>query len=671
MAKEIQEPFFVVRLDVIGTVSNRQFGGKAVNLGELISVGLKVPRGVALGKDGLAFFLQESGVDLAALERIHTLGMTFLESALSAAQGLQKQIIQVIREAPFPPLLTQKIFSELTPWLDKKLAVRSSCVVEDSKLTSFAGQYVSVLNVNGRDAILAAIRSCWASQYDGRALSYAIARRGMPVLSPAMGVVIQEMVEAEYAGVCFTIGPTAKTHDVAIVESVKGCGEQLVSGEKTPSHYEITTDRTIRTKRLSVKETSIPTDDLILAVAAKSRSIATHFGCPQDVEWASLGDDVLVLQARPITVTGKKRNGILNLAAAKATPAKIANKAGANPFLILRDDLHEWLLSACDPFIFRGASYLISNQQKDGAWRVEGHPEWDEVTTAMVIQMLVAGGIPPTLQWQWSREGEDSETEFGIPKAIQFLAQKSKLSEDGRWGSDLWDTCQVLRALHSYGAPPNDPMLERPLRFIQEELNHSLTASKGQEWFGAGFLAVALRMFSEFGLKKDAAQSLQLLLKCQNADGDFYGPNADQSGTKVPSEWHTAQAVSALARCTDGSSNVKSAIETACAWLQSRQQGNGSWGVSYEPYQSYNTFFTSYCMIALLDGIGQDEHTTKAFRWLRGQQKTSGGFGDLGSSLMVMAAVQALKGSVFMLSIPIPVFSRIQSTLSNQFSSSH
>ncbi len=659
-----QESLLVARLDKLGAVSSRQFGGKAANLGELMSTGAQVPGGIALGKDALACFLCENGVDLVAVERIHTLGMTFLESALSAAQALQQQIIQILRDAPFPPALIQKIYSELNPWLDKRLAVRSSCVVEDSKLTSFAGQYLSVLNVQGQDAILKAIRDCWASQYDGRALNYAITHRGMPVLSPGMGIVVQEMVQAEYAGVCFTTGPTSKTLDVAVVESVAGCGEQLVSGEKTPSHFEVTIQQSIRARRVPKADPGPPTDDLILNVAAASRRVAEHFGCPQDVEWAAIGGNVFLLQARPITVTSNQRRGApIGLPGGPKDPGTTAVvHSPREPLLALRDDLHEWLLTACDPFIFRGAAYLLSNQHKDGAWRIEGHPEWDEVTTAMVVQMLIDGGIPPTLEWQSQSDGE-MPSELGVPKAIKYLAQRS--TQDGRWGSDLWDTCQVLRALHRCGVAHTEPLLRRPLGYIQGELNQSLTASKEQEWFGAGFLAVALRMFSEFELNADAQKCLQLLLTCQDVSGDFYGPNADQGGTKVPSEWHTAQAISALARCAGSNPGAERATACACSWLLSRQQANGSWGVSYEPYQSYNTFFTAYCAIALMDANQPRDAILKAYKWLRGQQKASGGFGDLGSSLMAMSAIQTLRGTVFTLAIPIPVFARIQSTLSD------
>lgn len=652
----IEENLLVSRLDQLKANDGSHFGGKAANLGELISAGQRVPGGIALSKEAFAYFLRSGGVDLRAVERIHTLGITFLESALTAAVELQKQILLTIKTSPFPEDLISHIQRQVKPWLDKPLAVRSSCVVEDSKTTSFAGQYQTILDVVGLEAVVAAVRECWASQYDGRALNYAITRRGMPVLSPGMAVVIQEMVDADFAGVCFSTGPTPKTADVAVVEAVKGCGEQLVSGSKTPFNYEVTEAGDIRAKRLPKNSPEPPSDTLIQLVAAKARTVALHFGCPQDIEWASIGGEVLLLQARPITVSGNQRKGS-PIGVPGVTRSRTGSKTAGNPLIILRDDLHEWMLTTCDPSGFRGASYILSNQQKDGSWRVEGHPEWDEVTTAMVIHLLMDGGIPPSLRWRHPNSSE-IESELGIPLAIQFIASKATL--DGRWGSDLWDTCQVIRALHKCGVSSTEPVLAKPIKFIQNEIGHNLTTSKQQEWFGAGFLAVALRMFTELKMPSEANTCLRLLLDCQDKTGEFYGPNAEAHGNKVPSEWHTAQAISALAVTR----NELVAAERACVWLLARQQPNGSWGVSYEPYCFYNTFFTSYSVMALLDAKAGPESVTRAYKWLRGMQKASGGFGDIGSSLMAVSAMQAFQGSAFTIEIPIPIFSRIQATLS-------
>src|SRR5437667_179499 len=82
--------------------------------------------GVAVAKEALVCFLRGNGVDMEAVERIHTLGMTFLESAIAAGVELQNQILRVIQDAPFPQLLADSLVERLTPWIDKDVAVRSS-----------------------------------------------------------------------------------------------------------------------------------------------------------------------------------------------------------------------------------------------------------------------------------------------------------------------------------------------------------------------------------------------------------------------------------------------------------------------------------------------------------------------------------------------------------------
>jgi len=130
------EGLHILSLDRLNAESVRQFGGKASNLGDLIAAGTDVPPGVAIGKDVLALFLRENGVDLAALERIHSLGMTFLESALSEARDHQARIVGIIQQAPFPAVISEALFACLGNLVEREVAVRSSCVVEDSSSTS-------------------------------------------------------------------------------------------------------------------------------------------------------------------------------------------------------------------------------------------------------------------------------------------------------------------------------------------------------------------------------------------------------------------------------------------------------------------------------------------------------------------------------------------------------
>ncbi|HEX5758575.1 MAG TPA: PEP/pyruvate-binding domain-containing protein [Thermoanaerobaculia bacterium] len=652
-------PLQVVRLTQLDAVNVRQFGGKVSNLAQLTMAGVDVPPGVALGKEVLAHFLSENGINLPALEQLHNRGMIFLESALQEAQVWQARIVDTIHKGDLPSAISDALLENLdNP--DRVFAVRSSCVVEDSASTSFAGQYVTVLAVSGREAILDAIRSCWASQYDGRVLTYAISRRGMPVLVPSMAVLVQEMLTPSFAGVCFTEGPTPRTKELMIIESVVGVGEALVSGERTPAHFELRQDGELH-RAMVPADGKTPSEAQIASIAAEARKIAGFFGRPQDVEWALVDDRLFILQARPITVLGGERAATtLTLLGGRTEevgrPATVETSSA-----VLRDDLHEWLISRVDPLVYRGCSYLLSKQQQDGSWKIEGHPEWDCVATALMVKLLIDGGVPGSLAWSLPR-GDHESPVLGVQAAVAWLARN--VGDDGGWGTDLWDSCQVLRALVRSSFSLDEPILAKAFSHVMDQLARGVTSVADQEWAGAGFVAVALQLLSESGRSPAVKDLVTLLLDTQTADGDF--PALHASGDRVPSEWHTAQVITSLMQCCADDAHAATAASKALEWLLSRQHSDGSWGVSAGPYAHYNTFFTSYAVIALSSAgySPATEQLARAVRWLRGKQVASGAFGDIASSLMAMTAFQVVYGPLFALELPLPLFLRVQHCLS-------
>src|SRR4051794_16849447 len=56
------------------------------------------------------------------------------------------------------------------------VAVRSSATAEDMAEASFAGLQATFLNVEGEEAVLEAVRGCWASLFSERAVAYRGAR---------------------------------------------------------------------------------------------------------------------------------------------------------------------------------------------------------------------------------------------------------------------------------------------------------------------------------------------------------------------------------------------------------------------------------------------------------------------------------------------------------------
>ncbi|WP_159931107.1 PEP/pyruvate-binding domain-containing protein [Oceanicoccus sp. KOV_DT_Chl] len=182
-----------------------------------------------------------------------------------------------------------------------KVAVRSSAQGEDGEDASFAGQYETVLDVFGPQALRQAIDQCVASISGARAAAYredAGADTGSKV---AMNVVVQQMVEARAAGVVFTADPVSARRDLLVIDAVAGLGEALVSGEATPDHYEVDRNGDIVERELVGTE-AILSDHEINSLWREAKLAVAHEGQPLDLEWAiHQSGELFWLQARPIT----------------------------------------------------------------------------------------------------------------------------------------------------------------------------------------------------------------------------------------------------------------------------------------------------------------------------------------------------------------------------------
>ncbi len=174
---------------------------------------------------------------------------------------------------------------------DVPVAVRSSAVAEDAVDASYAGMYLSLLNVGGLAAIRVAVEQVIESAgsqrvraYDGSAADGAIA------------VLIQTMVIADAAGVAFSADPLSGERNAALVLAVAGLGETLVAGEATGERWRVVGQ--------SVEPPANPGvlgPDDAQAIADLAQAAERIFGCPQDIEWAIENREVHLLQTRPMT----------------------------------------------------------------------------------------------------------------------------------------------------------------------------------------------------------------------------------------------------------------------------------------------------------------------------------------------------------------------------------
>lgn len=185
--------------------------------------------------------------------------------------------------------------------LGGRVAVRSSAQDEDTEGTSFAGQYDTLLNVEGASAVRAAIERCLASARSARADAYREAMhapRGVP-----MSVIVQRMVDARVSGVLFTRDPVRGVHDQIVIEATMGLGDALMSGRVAPHRIVVSREGAVLAND---PQGSAPAIDLALAARLVREALVaeTHFGYALDTEWAVDHEDIVFwLQARPITTT--------------------------------------------------------------------------------------------------------------------------------------------------------------------------------------------------------------------------------------------------------------------------------------------------------------------------------------------------------------------------------
>lgn len=292
-----RRPRLVVALDGRGPRLDL-VGGKAANLDLLAKLGFRVPPAVAVTTHAYRQFIASSPDLEAFLDDVRRRP----PPAPHAADAEREAIARRFVDTPLTPDLRDAITREVERLVDDgvRLAVRSSATAEDLEATSFAGQHLSVLDVEGVDDACEAVKQVWASLWHPAPRAY---RERMAVDDQHLGmaVVLQRMVPAERSGVVFTRDPARPA--TLRLEHVDGLGEALVSGTTTPDVVQLTLP-SLR----PVGDGSLT--PVLRDVARTALRIEEEMGgAPQDVEWSTVGDQVWVLQSRPITTAPRSMPG--------------------------------------------------------------------------------------------------------------------------------------------------------------------------------------------------------------------------------------------------------------------------------------------------------------------------------------------------------------------------
>ena len=304
-------------------------GGKALGLARLLAGGFSVPPGFCVTTEAYAHALRMPGFSPAKQWQ------AALHSSGAERQRILSHCHTLIQNADIAELTVQIV--EQAQRLDLPLhglwAVRSSATNEDGARASFAGVYRTCLGIPLEEVGLA-VKALWLSIWDERVLNYH-ATSGLSGRPPAMAIVVQPLLEAQAAGVAYSIHPLTGRATHVVINAVAGLAVALVDGSVTPDQYVVETaengqpvricERMISGQTQALRGTDqglrdVPlsdtaagratlSDDQLLELARTAKQIEKTFGHPVDLEWLYDDRGLWLLQARPIS--GMTRSPLL------------------------------------------------------------------------------------------------------------------------------------------------------------------------------------------------------------------------------------------------------------------------------------------------------------------------------------------------------------------------
>jgi pyruvate,water dikinase len=264
---------------LIDAQDEARFGGKSSSLARSLKAGLPTPNGFAI-----------SARAVAAIDAGHA-------ETIEYAHGVYRAMLSGL------------------------VAVRSSAIGEDGAAASFAGQHATVLGVMGEEQLLAAVAKVHASGLQQHALVYR-EQMGLSSQAPKVAVTVQRLIDPRVAGVMFTRNPVTGA-DERIAEAAFGLGEVVVASLVTPDTIRFGRDGDIIDYAIGYKseshhplerggisireydqaEAELPCldgDDIgkLNRLAADCERV---YGHGLDMEWGFVGEELFLLQCRPIT----------------------------------------------------------------------------------------------------------------------------------------------------------------------------------------------------------------------------------------------------------------------------------------------------------------------------------------------------------------------------------
>jgi pyruvate,water dikinase len=324
-AKKVDpKPPWTTPLNTISSEAEAMVGGKADNLATIArELMLPVPPGFVVTTAAYFYFLESNDLREFIDSRLSRLDI----NETATLDAISWEITEMVLSAQIPSDLEESILSSFKALSlcengGAKIAMRSSAVGEDSH-ASFAGQYLSVLNVD-EDNVLAAYKKVIASKYSPRAMYYRI-NYGLTDVETPMAVLALKMIDARASGIVYTTDIDNQEPDLLNIHSIWGLGEMLVSGKTSSDVFSVSrsnttqiVERKIGSKagQMTLSRNNLPEiielenykknqasidDETIHRLAVWAMRLESYFQKPQDIEWCiDNRGDLYILQSRPL-----------------------------------------------------------------------------------------------------------------------------------------------------------------------------------------------------------------------------------------------------------------------------------------------------------------------------------------------------------------------------------
>ncbi len=323
-------------------------GGKGASLAEMYNHKFPIPPGFVVTANAYKYFIEKSGISNEVKNKLSKLDV----EDTNELDKIANEIRGLIKNSEMPKELEESIVEAYDvldvnkPNMDRAsksaldilktgheppfVAVRSSATTEDLETASFAGQQETFLNVKGKRQLVQKVKECFASLFTARAVYYRTKKEFAHEKS-YLAVVVQRMIDSEKSGVIFSKNPVKDDNSI-VIEAVWGLGEGIVSGKIKPDSYIVDSDLAsfkiidlqIADKKIAIvrdssgnntivklnegkSKSQVLTNYEIKRLAQHARQLEEHYKKPQDIEFAIAGNEIFIVQSRPITTISKEK----------------------------------------------------------------------------------------------------------------------------------------------------------------------------------------------------------------------------------------------------------------------------------------------------------------------------------------------------------------------------